>query len=745
MRDGLDVISPHMQVSPGACLAVQNYYLGETGGYARINGYERYDGRPSPSEQHYYTSSVTVTGAIAVGDTVTGATSGKTAKVIAISGGTLTTTKNSGTFTLGENLNVSGTPQATLDSLFETDGEDSPVTDNAMKELAADVYRADIAAVPGSGDVLGVWSLNGTVYAVRNNAGGTAAVIHKATASGWSAITMLYQASMTLWRQAVADDTAIVGHTSGATATLRRQLVRTGSYGSTATGSIVTSSATGSFTAGETIRSATLGTFTVTIATPAVFTKTGHGLVAGDPVLFTTTGALPTGLTAGTTYYVISSGLGANTFQVSTTLGGAAVNTSGTQSGTHSVYRSYGVIAGNVAQIALSPSGSYKTVNYNFTGASNKYRTYGCDGVNQAFEFDGTYYVPIPTGMTVDTPSNIAAHKNFLFLSFVASVQYSSVLSPYSWSTITGAGEIAVGDTVTGLMSLTKDALAISTSNTMFVLYGSGSSDFQLDKISNDGGAFANTLAQVGSGYYQNANGIMRLGVSQDYGNFSYSAISKNIRAILDSFGTPVASCTHRGYSQYRIAFDGVTGSNLVVMTSGAGSIHGFTTLVFPAQITCMASCDFSGEDRVFFGAADGYVYEMDKGNSFDGSDIEAFIKLHFNSERSPRTRKFYRRVVWEITADGYCTLKHTPEFSFGNLDVSSHRTDDGNVLGAGGYWDVADWDEFYWDAAAYQDMNFSIAGTGTSVSLNIYSKTKYPPHRLTGAYIHYTIRRNER
>lgn len=76
-------------------------------------------------------------------------------------------------------------------------------------------------------------------------------------------------------------------------------------------------------------------TFTVTIASPAVFTCAGHGFYEGMPLVLSTTGALPTGLTAGTTYFVISTGLTANAFEVSTTVGGAAVNTSGTQSGVH--------------------------------------------------------------------------------------------------------------------------------------------------------------------------------------------------------------------------------------------------------------------------------------------------------------------------------------------------------------------------------------------------------------------------
>lgn len=76
-------------------------------------------------------------------------------------------------------------------------------------------------------------------------------------------------------------------------------------------------------------------TVTMTIATPGVITWTGHGFVANDPVRFTTTGALPTGLTANTTYFVVGASITANTFQVSATAGGAAIATSGTQSGTH--------------------------------------------------------------------------------------------------------------------------------------------------------------------------------------------------------------------------------------------------------------------------------------------------------------------------------------------------------------------------------------------------------------------------
>ena len=81
----------------------------------------------------------------------------------------------------------------------------------------------------------------------------------------------------------------------------------------------------------------TIGVATITIASPAVISYTAHGLTENDFVKFSTTGALPTGITAGVTYYVIATGLTANAFQISATFGGSAVNTSGSQSGVHTL------------------------------------------------------------------------------------------------------------------------------------------------------------------------------------------------------------------------------------------------------------------------------------------------------------------------------------------------------------------------------------------------------------------------
>lgn len=49
LRGGLDLETPALTVEPGRMLACKNHEVDTLGGYTRIEGYERYDGRPQPS------------------------------------------------------------------------------------------------------------------------------------------------------------------------------------------------------------------------------------------------------------------------------------------------------------------------------------------------------------------------------------------------------------------------------------------------------------------------------------------------------------------------------------------------------------------------------------------------------------------------------------------------------------------------------------------------------------------------
>ncbi len=107
---------------------------------------------------------------------------------------------------------------------------------------------------------------------------------------------------------------------------------------------------------------------TMTSANPGVITDTGHGHAAHSGVVFSTTGALPTNVVAGTTYYILAASLTANTYRISATDGGAAIDTTaGVQSGVHSV--------------------TY----YNLGAWGQRIRTDTVKGLNKGLEFTGLF------------------------------------------------------------------------------------------------------------------------------------------------------------------------------------------------------------------------------------------------------------------------------------------------------------------------------------------------------------------
>lgn len=120
-------------------------------------------------------------------------------------------------------------------------------------------------------------------------------------------------------------------------------------------------------------------------ASPAVVTWNGHGFSAGQSVVFNTSPQPPSPFDPGAVYYVISTGLTANTFQLSTKRDGPAVVTT-TAGGSVSIAAAYGV-ASNTNRFWV-----------NFEGGTDGYiqgSMYG-EGANTLIgEIEGLTGVPI--------------------------------------------------------------------------------------------------------------------------------------------------------------------------------------------------------------------------------------------------------------------------------------------------------------------------------------------------------------
>lgn len=280
LSGGLDTNSPALAVPPGAVRLGKDYeVLAE--GYGRVKGYERFDGREAPSAVTWHALAFDEgTTEIVVGDTITGGTSGATGTVVALddetgawadsdAAGTLLLIDVVGTFE--DNESLSGVARANGTAVPE--GAASTIERRARKFAAMAYRRAQITQVPGSGPVRGVAVHDEEVYAWRDNAGGTALVCHRATATGWSALPTLTRIDFNTGVAQISRGDTVTGGTSGATGEVADYIVTTGFFDSSnAVGWVILKGVSGTFQNGEALEidGATAATATTAPADQAI-------------------------------------------------------------------------------------------------------------------------------------------------------------------------------------------------------------------------------------------------------------------------------------------------------------------------------------------------------------------------------------------------------------------------------------------------------------------------------------------
>ena len=385
-----------------------------------------------------------------------------------------------------------------------------------------------------------------------------------------------------------------------------------------------------------------------------------------------------------------------------------------------------------VSTPTLSPNGNFEFINHNFTGHSGSLKMFGCDGINKAFQFNGTTLSFLTTGMTTDTPSHIGVHKNHLFLSFTGgSVQHSGGGNPASWNLVTGAGEIGIGTEVTGFSSMKGDSLAITGINQISILYGASASDWNLKLFSPAIGAVARTNGQMDSDlYFFNGDDLSSLTATQAFGDFESASVSAVVKPFIDARkSNTVGATVNRDKNQYRLFFDD---KSVLVGTIINRQVVGFTTWRLehtPSFIT-----------EKYMGCTDGSVMYMDNGVSFNGTAIQSYLRLPFTSFNTPHRKKRFRKATLELEAGSQATLDYLADYDYGSGGSSSGAQ--ATVYGGGGFWDVANWNNFVWSSAVVASAEAYLNGSGMNISLLIvHSSATDPAFTLQGVQLNYSLR----
>jgi hypothetical protein len=396
--------------------------------------------------------------------------------------------------------------------------------------------------------------------------------------------------------------------------------------------------------------------------------------------------------------------------------------------------------------ITLLPDGRFEFDIYNFGGLTGTKRIYGADGKNRGFEFDGTVFVPIDTGMTTDTPLHVKAHKKHLFFSFEGSAQHSGPSTPYIWDAVFGAAELAVGDTVTGFSvepgSEGSAALIIFSRNSTHVLYGTSVSDWNLVRYREEVGAYAYSNQQLASTMVLDDRGVTTLNTTIAYGNFKHSTLSGHIQSWVNAQRTKTqASCIVRDKDQYRIFF---SDSYALYITMSGNDLVGMMPVLFDNVVSCVYSLEADdGSERIVFGSDNGMVYQMDIGTSFDGEDIEAFLKTHYNHSKSMRWLKKYLSCTMEAHGTGYSEFNFTYELGYNSTAIPQPMSITNTLDFSSAVWDSFVWDAFIWDGVSLSPSTSRLAGSGENISLVVRKTSNYfSPIAFSGAHLRFLRRR---
>ena len=405
---------------------------------------------------------------------------------------------------------------------------------------------------------------------------------------------------------------------------------------------------------------------------------------------------------------------------------------------------------------------SFRFVNQNFFGQALGERMYGVSGIGNLFEFDGTMFVELETGVTTVYPTRVTYHKNHLVAGFKSgSAVYSGTGKPRSFDANDGAGEFAIGDILTEFVPGYRDTLFVFGRNKTAYLAGTSNKDFVLKTLSDEAGAMENTAALMDEPTVLDDRGVRNVTATDQFGDFSIATISEKIRPLLDFKRDggilPIAVTRVRRKSQYRLFFDDGDCIVLNLVRRGIRLSIQYTRCAYDrfddagaVDVGIMRSIcsveDTDGRERIFFVLkGQQYVYEMDSGNSYDGHPIPYYLRLPYNDFRTPHTIKRYKKILLEVTSTFEATFRMS-------ADVDDERElgevgREHTVSGPTSLWDEAEWSAFYWDVTPRRMAEQRIQGRGRNISISLYSVPDRieESHVASGLTVYYDLRRMQR
>ena len=404
-----------------------------------------------------------------------------------------------------------------------------------------------------------------------------------------------------------------------------------------------------------------------------------------------------------------------------------------------------------ITWLSANRTSSYKTrfAKYRLNGVE---KIVGVDSTNYPFIYNGTTFNVISDKTTdILGAQFVVSHKNQLFFVKGENIIFTAPYTDTDFNAATGAGVINVGGLITGIIVF-RETLIIFTEKTISQLSGTTIQDFSLQPITKNVGCVASdTIQEVGGDVmFLGPEGLRLLGATQRIGDFSLGVVSKPIQTEMTSLinsNSSFASCVIKQKSQYRLFgyntnitaanSKGVLGTQIT--GEAAGGIAWAETVGFKCFV---ADGDYQNQtETLVFANNDGFVYEMEQGNSFDGTNIIASFATPYVPINDFRVRKTFYKLYLYTDPQGSVTTSVNLKLDFddqGSIQPSTIVLS--NSAGSVGFYgnSGAKYGTTVYGDKLKKQFQTQVVGSGFSVSLQFVSESQDPPFSLDAATLEY-------
>ena len=240
---------------------------------------------------------------------------------------------------------------------------------------------------------------------------------------------------------------------------------------------------------------------------------------------------------------------------------------------------------------------------------------------------------------------------------------------------------------------------------------------------------------------YVDDRGLTSISATDAYGDFSTKSYSKSVQnSLLANFDNIIGATVNREYNQYRLFFN--DGSGIIFTFEMKSIANSMTTLVKGATFFQYNDVvTFIEED--IFGCTNGYIYLLGSGTSFNGKEIESSLSTSFYSYNSPTTIKKFKEVYLEGLIPYGIDLYIKPNFDYKDYSYTPATEEDSLLAlsGLGGVYGEGEYGSIRYGSSENQTPLYYINGYGVNVSFTITVSSKYSiPHLFSSIVVQYSL-----